>query len=215
MNSMETTPSKKRRRWFVVLLHLVAWGVTLAVGAGFVFANVPMTSFHKYVLDSEDVFGDGIITYFFCGWPNDYREYDFTSSLGIVSTFHPVPLFFNVLVGMLIVAATFFVFVFPLWRRQNLFQVKLESLFIFTATIAILCALYRMANPIHPPMLIFDISQHDPATRFVYMSPLYLQIPLGLGIGCTIYMGIWLPLRFITALGRRIGNNLAKREATS
>jgi len=141
----------------------------------------------------------------YVGWPIFYSESmppsDAHSKLR-ESTKYPIPRVLNVVVGLLIVASTFFVFVFPLWRQRKLFQVKLESLFIFTATVAILCALYRMADPIYPPALIFDISQHDPATRFFYMFPLYLQIPLGLGIGCTIYWCIWLAVRLVSALVR-------------
>ena len=192
-------------------LHLVAWLVIVLVGMSVVLANVVGDSImRETMLDPSDFFlvegmevgfGDYVVYY---GWPIFCREWKETLSLTSRETesfLHPILLLLNIVADLLIVISTFFVFVFPLWRRKP-FQVKLESFFILTASVAVFFALYRVPFPIDP-FGVFDApSSILLSPRFFYEFPLYLQIPLGLGIGCAIYCCIWLALRLVSALVR-------------
>ena len=186
----------------MLLLHLIAWGVVLAVGVAFIFANeqgVGSSNTDWEPSDRDNSFTSPTLSSIYNGWPIFCRWRKVEGiTIETESNLHPIPLFFNVVVGLFIVAATFFVFVFPLWRKQKLFQVKLESLFILTATVAVLCAVYRMKESMSDYFL--PVLLGSSVSRFVYMFPLSLQIPLGLGIGCTIFMGIWIALRLVSAL---------------
>ena len=186
----------------MLLLHLVAWGVVLAVGVAVVAANVreELTSIES-LLDERD---HRVISY--SGWPICCLEYDIPSMFVLEpqarhSTLHPIRLICNIVVGLLVIATTFFVFVFPLWRHRKLFKVKLESLFILTATVAVICALYRETYAIEYVYTGLTLDGYYPLVVFLFFRfLLYLQIPLGIGIGCAIYMGIWIVLRLVTAL---------------
>lgn len=185
----------------MLLLHLVAWGAVLAVGFAFVFVNWQDETLGNLATVTS---AGGICTYTKYGWPSWYLECESRQDMRIGapiendSTFHPFLLICDVVVGMVFVAATFFVFVFPFWSHKKLFQIKLESFFILTATVAVLCAAFRLAEPYSP----YHLTVNRPTNFFVYNLPLYLQIPLGLGVGCTIYWLIWIVLRLVTALVR-------------
>ena len=181
----------------MLLLHLVAWGVVLAVGIAFVSAN------RRDGMKISTSLGIRKTSAIFYGWPIcclEYRRWSVANTKTPL-TVSPVPLICNVVVGLLIVAAAIVVFVLPLWRRKP-FQIKLGSLFILTATVAIFCNLFRA------PISIRQFVFFDPPPYFLisppsfFTFPLYLQIPLGIGIGCAIYMGIWVVLRLVTALVR-------------
>ena len=147
-------------------------------------------------------FESGIVLVSYYGWPIlclEYREILVKQPPETNFSIHPILLIFNCVAGLFIVASTFFVFVFPLLSRKP-FQVKLISLFILTSSVAFFFALYRVPFPIHPFVFIGVPYGYPNPPRFFYVYPLYLQIPLGIGIGCTIYMGLWLALRLVSAL---------------
>lgn len=190
----------------MLLVHLVAWGVTLAVGVAFIAANMREES----LLTKQPVLFNGkAVEFVYYGWPVFFGE-------GIKGVWgntgyrdfilHPIPLIFNIVEGLLFVAVTFFVFVFPLLRKRKPFQVKLESLFILTATVAVLCAIYRLPTSIAPFAFSDPTSDVPLSPRFFYDLPIYLQIPLGLGVGCSIYLSIWIAVRLVTTLVRGLGN---------
>lgn len=184
----------------MLLLHLVAWGVPLAIGVAVVHANMReqggmigiIGSFNRVLTESQ----------YSHGWPADYfvRKETTTkisfpkqeSTTKSSSTFHYFGLICNVVVGLFLLATTGFVFLPLLWKRK-LFQIKLETLFILTATAAVLCVVYRESYVIDSLLREFAV------TSILWLPP-YLKIPLGFGICCAIYTGIWIVYRLATAL---------------
>jgi len=53
----------------------------------------------------------------------------------------------------------------------------------------------------------------DFAYIYHHSFPLYLQILLGLGIGCTIYMSLWLTVRLVSALVKRLSKRRLATES--
>jgi len=178
------------------MLHFIAWVVTLAVGVAYVSAN-----WHD---QGPSLFWEsGRAGFMFSsvhlhGWPIIYFErhvsevthlFNGVTTTDIQSTYSSTGLICDVATGLLIIAATGFVFWRLLWRRRNPFQVRLQSLFILTTIVALFCVGYRESSAIY--------------TLFVWF-PLYIQIPLGIGIGCTIFMSLWLAVRLVSALVKRL-----------
>ena len=68
-----------------------------------------------------------------------------------------------------------------------------------------------MATPIIYLNGIPTMQKIGPSNLIFYLFPLYLQIPISLGIGCAFYWSIWLVLRLVSALVRI----LVKRRAVA
>lgn len=193
---MKYLPSK----FFVRLVAATAFS---AVASALAWANL-------------SAFGDGYIggagclhhqTNFFMyeyGWPSCYFERRVTvtsspmypsqpSETSAESTFRIGALMLDLAVALAVLGST--ALARRIWlRRPRPAQVELKTVMIMIAVITIMLTLYNARSDLDA------VVSHGPFTRPMWQIPMYLKIPLSVGIGCVAYVALSSVMRGVGGL---------------